>query len=56
MTAIAIDFGTSNTVVSILQPDIQAPETLRFPSLSRLFSLNGTEDVAVSRGDSEVRR
>lgn len=47
MTAIAIDFGTSNTVVSILQPDTQAPETLRFPSLSRLFSLSGTEDVAV---------
>jgi molecular chaperone DnaK (HSP70) len=51
MTAVAIDFGTSNTVVSILQPDTQAPETLRFPSLSRLFSLSGSlnraEDVAV---------
>jgi molecular chaperone DnaK (HSP70) len=49
MTAIAIDFGTSNTVVSIWQPDTQAPETLRFPSLYRLFSLNAgeKEDVAV---------
>jgi molecular chaperone DnaK (HSP70) len=47
MTAVAIDFGTSNTVVSILQPDTQAAETLRFPGLSRLFSLGGSEDVAV---------
>lgn len=49
MTAIAIDFGTSNTVVSILQPDTQSPETLRFPGLSRLFSASGSgaEDVAV---------
>jgi molecular chaperone DnaK (HSP70) len=39
MTAIAIDFGTSNTVVSILEPDTQAPKTLRFPSISRLFRL-----------------
>jgi molecular chaperone DnaK (HSP70) len=49
MTAVAIDFGTSNTVVSILQPDTQAPETLRFPSLSRLFNIDGvgSEEVAV---------
>jgi molecular chaperone DnaK (HSP70) len=48
MTAVAIDFGTSNTVVSIWQPDTQAPETLRFPGLSRLFNLNvGGDDVAV---------
>jgi molecular chaperone DnaK (HSP70) len=39
MTAIAIDFGTSNTVVSLLEPDTQTPKTLRFPSLSRLFKL-----------------
>jgi molecular chaperone DnaK (HSP70) len=39
MTAIAIDFGTSNTVVSLLEPDTQTPKTLRFPSLSRVFKL-----------------
>jgi molecular chaperone DnaK (HSP70) len=39
MTAIAIDFGTSNTVVSLLEPDTQAPKTLRFPGLSRVFKL-----------------
>jgi molecular chaperone DnaK (HSP70) len=42
MTAIAIDFGTSNTVVSILEPDTKTPKTLRFPSLSRVFSLGDT--------------
>ncbi len=39
MSVIAIDFGTSNTVVSILEPDTQAPKTLRFPGLSRVFRL-----------------
>jgi molecular chaperone DnaK (HSP70) len=51
MTAVAIDFGTSNTVVSILEPDTQNPKTLRFPSLSRVFSLGDTiskgGDIAV---------
>lgn len=50
MTTVAIDFGTSNTVVSLLEPDTQAPKTLRFPSLSRLFSLQGgntSAEVAV---------
>ena len=42
MTVIAIDFGTSNTVVSILEPDTQTPKTLRFPSLSRVFNLGDT--------------
>ena len=37
MTTVAIDFGTSNTVVSILEPDTQLPKSLRFPNLSRLF-------------------
>jgi hypothetical protein len=59
-TAIAIDFGTSNTVVSILEPDTQTPKTLRFPSLSRVFSLGDTiatggeiaviENVAIRHG------
>jgi molecular chaperone DnaK (HSP70) len=48
MTAVAIDFGTSNTVVSILQPDTQAPETLRFPGLSRLFSWDGVDAEVVA--------
>ncbi|MDB9373905.1 Hsp70 family protein [Nodularia sphaerocarpa] len=37
MTTVAIDFGTSNTVVSILESDTQLPKTLRFPNLSSLF-------------------
>ena len=45
MIAIAIDFGTSNTVVSILEPDLQTPKTLRFPSLSRVFRLTKSGDV-----------
>ena len=35
MTTIAIDFGTSNTVVSILETDTQLPKTLRFSNISR---------------------
>jgi molecular chaperone DnaK (HSP70) len=37
MTIIAIDFGTSNTVVSILEPSTKTPKTLRFEGISRLF-------------------
>ena len=37
MTTIAIDFGTSNTVISILEVDTQQPKSLRFPNLSRVF-------------------
>ncbi|MBD2460554.1 Hsp70 family protein [Oscillatoria sp. FACHB-1407] len=43
MTAIAIDFGTSNTVVSLLEPDTQQPKTLRFPGISRLFKLTNAK-------------
>lgn len=39
MTVVAIDFGTSNTVVSILNPDTQAPETLRLGEISRIFKM-----------------
>jgi molecular chaperone DnaK (HSP70) len=39
MTAIAIDFGTSNTIVSILEADTKTPKSLRFAALSRLFRL-----------------
>ncbi|MGM3305708.1 Hsp70 family protein [Anabaena sp. WFMT] len=37
MTTIAIDFGTSNTVISILEADTQLPKSLRFSNLSRVF-------------------
>ncbi|MDB9467901.1 hypothetical protein PN480_15835 [Dolichospermum circinale CS-1225] len=37
MTTVSIDFGTSNTVISILEADTQQPKSLRFPNLSRLF-------------------
>lgn len=37
MTIVAIDFGTSNTVVCILNPDTPTPETLRLGEMSRLF-------------------
>ena len=37
MTAVAIDFGTSNTVVSTLSPVTQAPRTLKFDGISRRF-------------------
>ncbi|HAX78825.1 MAG TPA: molecular chaperone DnaK [Cyanobacteria bacterium UBA11372] len=38
---IAIDFGTSNTVVSTLDPVTQTPRTLRFNGISRLFETPG---------------
>jgi len=44
MTLVAIDFGTSNTVVSILEPDTQQPKTLRFGKLSRRFELKINEE------------
>jgi molecular chaperone DnaK (HSP70) len=39
MTTIAIDFGTSNTVVSILEVNSQIPKNLRFAQISRLYHL-----------------
>ncbi len=38
MTSVAIDFGTTNTVVSILEADTQTPKTIRFPAISRLLN------------------
>ncbi|AFY73787.1 molecular chaperone [Synechococcus sp. PCC 7502] len=37
MTTIAIDFGTSNTVVCIQDPITDSPITLKFPSISRIL-------------------
>jgi molecular chaperone DnaK (HSP70) len=43
---IAIDFGTSNTVVCTLDPVTQTPQTLRFNGISRLFETpNGSVSV-----------
>jgi molecular chaperone DnaK (HSP70) len=36
MTSIAIDFGTSNTIVTYLDPQTQQPRTMEFEGLSRL--------------------
>jgi molecular chaperone DnaK (HSP70) len=37
MTIIAIDFGTSNTIVSILEADTKQIKTIRLPEISRSF-------------------
>lgn len=46
MTTVAIDFGTSNTVISILEPDNQTAKTVRLNSISRVFRFrNPTGDI-----------
>ena len=46
MTIIAIDFGTSNTVVSIIEADTKAASSIRLPEISRLFTYsNNTEET-----------
>jgi len=40
MSTIAIDFGTSNTVVSIIEPDTKEIKILRFAKFSRQFNFN----------------
>ncbi|MEG3862965.1 Hsp70 family protein [Microcoleus sp. herbarium12] len=46
MVTVAIDFGTSNTVVCILNPDTQIAETLRLGEMSRIFQLkNSSGDI-----------
>ena len=39
MTIIAVDFGTTNTVISYLPPDSQTPTTIKLDQLSRVFRL-----------------
>lgn len=39
MAIIAVDFGTSNTVVSYLNPDTKQPESLKFGDISRVFKI-----------------
>lgn len=41
MTVIAIDFGTSNTIVADLDPVTQNPRTLRFNQISRTYETVG---------------
>lgn len=47
MTIVAIDFGTSNTVVSLWEPDVQAPKTLHLGAMTRLFTSTQGETVPV---------
>jgi molecular chaperone DnaK (HSP70) len=44
MTIVAIDFGTSNTVVSIIEADTDRPKTLNLPEISRLFQFGDREE------------
>ena len=39
MTTVAIDFGTSNTVVSIIEPDTKKAKSLRFDKMSKVFRM-----------------
>lgn len=39
MTTVAIDFGTSNTVVSIIEPDTKQAKSLRFEKMSKVFRM-----------------
>lgn len=48
MTIIAIDFGTSNTIVSILEADTKAAKTIRLPEISRLFTYGDNQTIAVT--------
>ncbi|NER48687.1 MAG: Hsp70 family protein [Symploca sp. SIO1A3] len=49
MTTVAIDFGTSNTVVCILDNTTQTPKTLKLNPISRCFETNnGATDVVPS--------
>jgi molecular chaperone DnaK (HSP70) len=41
MTVVAIDFGTSNTIVAIADPITKEPKTLRFAHMSRSFNTVG---------------
>ncbi len=41
MTVVAIDFGTSNTVICTQDPVTQTPRTLKFDRLSRRFETAG---------------
>ncbi len=46
MAVIAIDFGTSNTVVCTQDPVTQTPRTLKFKNLSRTFDITNVKPNA----------
>jgi molecular chaperone DnaK (HSP70) len=48
MTLIAIDFGTSNTVVCSRDPVTQEPRTLKFPGICRSFKPDRNSDAVVN--------
>ncbi|QDZ41273.1 Hsp70 family protein [Euhalothece natronophila Z-M001] len=43
MTIIAVDFGTTNTVISYLPPDSETPTTVKLDQLSRVFRLRNQQ-------------
>jgi hypothetical protein len=45
MTIVAIDFDTSNTVISILEADTGLQKTLRFPEISRVFKMANQQEI-----------
>jgi len=47
MTAVAIDFGTSNTVVCIEDPVSRTPQTLKFEAISRRFTVAGRDAYVI---------
>lgn len=47
MAVIAIDFGTSNTVISYLNPDTKKAETLKFREISRIFKIKKKDGYPV---------
>lgn len=54
MTVVAIDFGTSNTVVCTQDPVTQTPRTLRFKHLSRSFDLATDAGTSVNTAQVHV--
>ncbi|NLQ04733.1 Hsp70 family protein, partial [Cylindrospermopsis raciborskii] len=61
MTTVAIDFGTSNTIVSIIEPHNQQPKSLKIPQ-SRIFQTSNGEVPVIpsllffsnSNGNSQI--
>lgn len=59
MTTVAIDFGTSNTVVCIQDPVTQTPRTLKFERISRRFETAGSQvnlvpSLVFVKGDNQL--
>ncbi|AFZ12890.1 Heat shock protein 70 [Crinalium epipsammum PCC 9333] len=57
MTSVAIDFGTSNTIVCTLDPVTQTPRTLKFDGISRRFEgtqVNVVPTLAFVQGQNSL--